>query len=164
MRRKTGWTTGPRGRLTITSETIALFSVGIVGGGDGRTLIRTRGELLAYITATDNAAGGFARIAVGIALVNPAAFAVGATAMPGPITDANWDGWLWYKTFALFTNTAFTLPSNDGPSSARFEVDSKAMRKWKSEDAVVGVAEAETEIGTTTFKLELNTRLLEKLP
>ena len=97
-------------------------------------------------------------------MINQEAFNVGATAVPGPVDEMFWDGWLWHWVGSFFSNSAFVLPANDGPGSYRIPIDSRAMRKWKESDVLVGVAQAVNEIPSTVLRVELNTRILEKLP
>jgi len=72
--------------------------------------------------------------AVGIGLVNAAGAAVGVTGIPGPVTDSNWDGWLYHRYFQFSTQVATAVGFST--SSHEIEIDSKAMRKVKSDDAL----------------------------
>ena len=48
-------------------------------------------------------------------------------------------------------------------SVVRMTIDSKAMRKFKETDVLVGVIETADEIGTSVLKANMNVRLLSKL-
>ena len=61
------------------------------------------------------------------------------------------------------SNTALVFPSNEGPSSARLVIDSKAMRKIRESDLLVGVMETTGELGASNVQCQLNTRFLSKL-
>ena len=62
------------------------------------TILRTVGILS---IVTDNSAASEEQIgAFGMILVTDAALAVGVTAMPGPVTDADDDGWMLYVPFS----------------------------------------------------------------
>ena len=164
-RRQTSWENGPFGRNAITTETSTLVPTGIAATLPGLTLIRVRGEMYLALTTAAAAFDGFGRIACGLAIVSENAFTVGgAGSVPDPLIDVGWEGWLWHWMGSLATNTAFTLPSNNGPSSVRVVIDSKSMRKWKETDVLCGVVSTDDEISSTTLRTSLNTRVLVKLP
>ena len=123
-----------------------------------------------HLVTSDAALSGFSECAFGICIVSENAFGIGVTAIPSPIADIEWDGWFVYRTFALVSADAVAAASvsHSGSSpllwSARFDIDSKAMRKFKESDVMVGVIEFQSEIGTATVDATLNTRILSKLP
>ena len=169
LRRKTVWGLGPEAALTpLTGSAVngwSLFSFPIV---QGATLIRTRGEIMLWLTAATALNDGF-RGAVGIAVTTVSAATIGATAIPSPITDDDWDGWLWHHYFSLrapgpIVQAAVALQTDNSlTSSVRYEIDSKAMRKIPdSEFAIVGVLEVALT-GTAVMAYEAQTRLLAKL-
>ena len=164
-RRRTSWSLGPFGTSAISiSNGTALFPTGAVATQDGLTIVRSRGEVLLMLSATDQLLGGWGEISLGLCIVSENAFAVGITAVPHPSTDIAWDGWLWYWTGALRSiTTSAVLLGQDLPAQARIVVDSKAMRKIKATDVLVGVIEVGTEAGTATITAEMNTRILLKL-
>ena len=106
---------------------------------------------------------GFGSVAFGLAIVDAAAFAIGITAIPHPFSDSDWDGWLWHWQGSLYGPSS-TVTNAAGPANVRIPIDSKAMRKWKQFDALVGVAEFGTEVGAAVITAKLNTRILVKLP
>ena len=55
--------------------------------------------------------------AVGLCIVSENAFNAGIASIPTPITDIQWDGWLWYQSFSLRTPTAGTVSLGEGPTS-----------------------------------------------
>ena len=70
---------------------------------------------------------GFTNVALGIGIVSADAFAVGSTAMPGPITDPGWD-WMYVNYFGAITG-ATTTEVFEGNAFRNLVVDTKAMRK-----------------------------------
>ena len=166
QRRRTSWVGGPAGSLTFSaSNATGAFTVGSQALVDGLTLVRLRGELLVFLTASNASDGGWDEVAVGVCIVSENAFNVGITAIPTPATDIAWDGWLWYWTGSLKTPRVDAGPDNisiEG-SMARIVVDSKAMRKIKATDVIVGVAEVGTEDGVATMELKMESRALVKL-
>jgi len=126
-------------------------------------MVRTRGELLLTISAISAAGDGFPRLAAGICIVSENAFGVGVTAVPTPLTDIAWDGWLWHSMGACFGQVSGNF-GNDGAQVIRWVIDSKAMRKIKQTDISIGVIELGTETGTATLLADLNTRELVKIP
>jgi hypothetical protein len=78
--------------------------------------------------------------AVGFARVTQVAATAGAASIPGPVTDAFWDGWYgWHGIQGEFSFiTAVGYHPNGG---YRIDFDSKAMRKVGPNDALVIVAE-----------------------
>jgi len=159
QRRPTSWGVGARGTLQVAADTINLFSSTVVALEDGLTIVRTRGELNLTLSAASVASDGWPQIAVGLCIVSENAAGVGVTAIPDPIADIGWDGWFWYWTGSLFQSDV----QPDGSGSARIVVDSKAMRKFKGTDVVVGVLSALGELQTSVFQATLNTRTLVKI-
>ena len=108
------------------------------------TIVRTRG-LLAIKFAAGNNSDGRVEGAVGIAIVSAQAFAVGATAIPAPFTEAGWDGWFFHQFFAISQEAAGTV-GNLMLGTQQKDVDSKAMRKLR-DNTNVAVVMAENNSG-----------------
>ena len=113
--------------------------------------------------ASDAAGGGFFG-ALGIGVVTSDAFAVGVTAVPNPVDDADWDGWMWHQFVSVHTITATIA---DGVNAqgvyARVPIDTKAMRKIPLNETVflsLQVAEAIS----ATMEVFADSRMLLKLP
>ncbi len=119
------------------------------------TILRVRGSLQFPKTEVTGGGGTF-----GIA--NQAAFGFGVAPLtdnfnssyPGPITDADWDGWMFLRQS--------TLPPVEANSGI---VDVKAMRKLRSGDTFFVMAEG-LQIAATTvpFEWAFDLRLLILLP
>ena len=161
VRRLTSWEGGPEGILSPASSAVSGFPTTLNILTDGFTLIRTRGELLLALLTTSVAQGGF-QWGLGLTVVSTKAAGVGATAIPGPLTELNWDGWFVHHQGTLKAVTT-TLGNDLGATVVRVPIDSKAMRKTKEDDSVVAMLET-IEVGTSTLHAELRTRLLFKLP
>ena len=140
-RRLTDWGVGPGGVALqgFSSSASAVLGAGIQPTGGKFTLVRTRGEFLAYLTSCTNINDGFIG-AFGIGLATAAAFGAGIGSLPTPIDEAHWDGWVYHRFFALVSPEGLSLGAGTDVSpiaavsaSVRFEVDSKAMRKMEAE-------------------------------
>ena len=168
QRRLTAWSRGPLAALAAASSTFsALWSNGASATIDGITLVRIRGEFLAYLATASAEGAGFTG-AVGIVNVTNEAFAAGVGSIPTPLADDGFDGWIWHNYFilsasAVIDGTASTDSNLPGTAMVRIPIDSKAMRKTPEGTTLVGVIEA-TEIGTATMSFLARTRILDKLP
>ena len=157
-RRINKWGFGPDSiGQTVTASGSVLWTNGVQLGVEAAvTDIRLRGFaelLLSAGTALD----GF-RGALGIGYVSEEAFAIGITAIPTPVTDSDWGGWIWHQFFELHNPTA----TAGVESQLRFNIDSKAMRKVTNNQLMVGVMEA-NETGVSSLTLHADTRVLSKL-
>ena len=158
-RRKTAWDVGPGG---VTSTQFTASSSSIIGAGvtpavPGLTWIRIRGELEIFLVANTAAADGM-QGALGLALVTTAAFNQGIAALPRPINDAEGEFWLWHQFVGLHGSIA-----SDPRATVRYQVDSKAMRKFDQDMTVVMIGSF-TESGTADMRIMFDSRVLVKLP
>ena len=171
-RRKTSWIFGP-GDETITAVSTSssvILGAGLSVGADGLTLVRTRGELMLWLTAATALNNGFLG-AFGIGVVTDPAFVAGIGSLPTPITEMDWDGWLYHRFINVISAETIlggAVTDEAGqvhPVTAgqRIEVDSKAMRKIGVEEIVFAAIEV-AEIGTAVMSVAFNSRLLVKLP
>jgi len=103
------------------------------------TVVRVRGQVSVQpqaVTADLNIVG-----AIGMGVVTEEAFNAGITAIPEPFSDADWGGWLMWRSFSyaleVVSEIGTYFPDWD------FEVDSKAMRKVDINEVVVIVAESQ---------------------
>ena len=165
-RRLGSWELGPSGQVAgVVTSSNNVFSVSGQASQDKLTLVRTRGELIVAISTAGGAALEGFEWAFGMCVVNENAGGVGVTAIPDPITDIGWDGWFVYET-----GTVLTMGSTReglgilGAEFTRIPIDSKAMRKLKISDVIVGVL-ATTEKGDgSTLMAQLQSRIFVKLP
>ncbi len=160
-RRLTAWGDGPGG---TTSTQVNSSATRILGSGvaltteDRVTLVRLRGHLVANV-ASATAAGDGVVGAFGIALVTSDAFAVGVSAVPDPLTEAEFQ-WLYY------TKVSWRVPAPSADIRDGYDrtivIDNKAMRKWRDGMTMVGILET-VLIGTADVRVDFDTRLLVKL-
>ena len=159
-RRQTTWLVGPQGETGVISSSVsAVLALGTQAIANGLTIVRTRGELFIQQQSSAAIGDGFEG-AFGLGIVSENASGIGVTAIPTPLADIGWDGWLYHRLFSVKAPTSTVI---DGPGSLlRVEVDSKAMRKFKSTDVLVGVLEVE-ELGVATMQLTFRSRVLVKI-
>ena len=151
--------------MTDAPVSLTGTSVSIIGAGqsvldDGLTLVRTRGQFEAFLVASTAAGDGFSG-AIGIGIVSAPAFAIGVTAVPMPIGEIEWDGWLYHRFFAVHAPGTGTASSSE--VRQRVEIDSKAMRKVGREEVIYAAVEVFIT-GTASLKVRLFSRVLLKLP
>ena len=136
---------------------------------DGVTLVRIRGQLTIALETAAAKADGY-HGAFGIGVVTVPAFTAGAASVPTPITELDWDGWLYHQFInvkaadAIAAGAAANEPGqvHNVLAVQRFDVDSKAMRKLRINDIIFAVMEL-TEVGTATAQWFFNCRALLKL-
>ena len=169
-RRKSSWEqgSGGTGQVAFTGSSTSILGLGAGAAEDGLTLVRTRGQLTVSLNAAAAVGEGFSG-AFGIGIVTDQAFAAGVASMPAPITDIDWNGWLYHHFFDLFSNTAISggaaVDEDFGNVIAgvqRIEVDSKAMRKIGLNEVIFAVLQV-VEQGTATMRAAFNSRILIKL-
>ena len=163
-RRKVGWSDGPSqlAPAGISSSGSVLWSLGRQFLFDGQTLVRTRGNFSIWQTVATSIGDGFNQLAVGMCVVSENAFDTGITAVPTPLTDAGWDGWFFHQLLGPILSFETTEVLRGPMSALRIDIDSKAMRKLKSTDVMIGVVEAGVEVGAATLNFVANTRKLVK--
>ena len=168
MRRQTGWDLGPdssAGVVTATSITKRALGTGITVVTDGNTIVRIRGRLSYWIEVANVNAAGFESHAVGLCVITEDAFDIGPTAIPGPVTDDEWDGWMWHSWLETAIAPATANIDFSGGGAVHHEViDTKAMRKFTDNSALVLMWEGLTQVGSPTMKFAFGTRTLLKLP
>ena len=156
------WDSGP-GSTALTQLTgsgSAILGLGIAATVGEITFMRTRGicDLMVQGVPTANGDGYFG--AVGIGKTTVIAFTdVGITAIPTPITQVDWDGWLWHSFFSVHTPDVSGEGGNSTAQHQRIEIDSKAMRKVDGSELIYAAIEV-VEIGTAILDVFLATRVL----
>jgi len=124
----------------------------------GATIIRLHGIYNVFLTSVDAAGTGFAG-ALGIGIATADAIAIGVTALPSPLDDADWT-WMVHEHFDVRGSTGTIADGvNASVSSQRIEFDSKAMRKVKPNENIFGMVEV-TEVGAATALAHGNSRML----
>ena len=175
QRRKSSWQfgtqTGVDGAsqaISSSSSVIATGAVGIIT--DGLTLVRTRGDLNLFLTSATTAGDGF-HGAFGIAVASAAAVLAGIASVPTPITEEEWDGWLYHRYFSLFAGGTIAAATaaqqqdqvNSSSAALHIEVDSRAMRKVETDMTIYAAIEV-VELGAAGMDWAFNSRSLFKLP
>ena len=137
-RRKTTWV-GPaiQGFVNVASGGSTIISSAT--NEEPETVVRVRG--MVAIEAQSYAADLGITGAFGMGIVSAEAFAIGITAVPKPFANADWGGWLVWRSFGLrfesITQAGVLL------ASWSMEIDSKAMRKAVANEVLVSVAESQ---------------------
>ena len=162
-RRSVLWGFGPQEvDGAFTASNTAIWSAGITTALGEITIMRTRGRVRSILTAAGSPGDGY-RGAHGIAVVQDQAFGIGLTAVPNPLDEADWDGWLWHSFFDV---CAVMGTIADGVNAvgciSDIEIDSKAMRKWGSNQTIMGITQV-VESGVAVLEVFADTRMLAKL-
>ena len=163
-RRLTSWGLGPNAvDISIAATGKQIFTTGVQLANEVRaTIVRLRGYCGIYLNSASVVGSGFSG-AVGFGIVSLEAFTVGVTAMPGPVDDMEWPGWMFHRFFDLRTITATIGDGvNASACDASFEIDSKAMRKIGANEVFVGMIEV-TEQTSAQVEIQCDTRMLVKL-
>ena len=147
------------GNASFTGNATSLV-LAAVPAVESVTVLRLRGEIFVgpsgATTALDQA-----RVAFGIGIVTSDAAAVGSTAMPDPDDEPDFP-WLWYHLHNFFSGFTVDGTASDdyGVGTIRIDVDSKAMRKMKPGQSIVGVAQYVDVVGTPTLRVGGSVRML----
>jgi len=161
QRRKTAWGFGPdsTGQTISASGKQFLTTSVALSGQQEATIVRIRGFLELLLITSGGAEGGF-QGAFGIALTTTEAVAAGVASVPGPVTDAEWDGWIVHRFFSIHTVTATIADGvNAAGVRAAYEIDSKAMRKMNDGQALFAVMES-TEVPSSSLRMHFDSRVL----
>ena len=159
-RRLTAWAAGPR---TAAVQTIAANGSFVATTTSEllvprSTLVRLRGELLLFLVSATAQGDGF-EVGFGVCNISQNAAGIGATAIPQPLTDVGWDGWLAYWRGGIFRAGSGLI---DDASQMRRVIDSKSMRKAVQTDTLVAVVEVIIQ-GTASLRWSFTSRVLDKL-
>ena len=154
-RRATEWTGTLEAAVTFSGVAAGVKSILLTADQLApSTIVRTRGIVTVksdQFAATEDQIG-----ALGVGVVTTTAAGIGATAVPGPMSDESSD--IFY-VFEMFGNT-FRLGSQvgfDPMNGITREIDSKAMRKVDNEETLVVVWENGTNGNATSVLVNLRT-------
>jgi len=139
-----------------TKAVVVLFSAAALVAIAPATIVRSR--MLLSISSDQSGASEVQIGALGVGIVNDVAGALGVTALPGPVTDCGWPGWFVHQWFF----NEFQFISGTGTQSRverQYEIDSKAMRKLKGEEALVIMIE---NFGISGMDFHVSSRFLTK--
>jgi len=149
--------------ISATGKTIWTGQISSSGGSAlEQTVTRIRGSGRILLKTATAAGDGFT-VGLGICLAETTAATLGVTALPGPLTDRDWDGWIWHGFFFVQSVTATIADGvNASSASVAYVIDSKAMRKWDGgAEVLIGMTEV-TELGTGSMEHNSDTRVLLK--
>ena len=146
---------GKASAVDLAAATASLGPSALAVSGPG-TLVRLRGQVFLQLDA--GAVDERVLVCFGIIIVSNEAFAAGVASVPKPFTDADAD-WMWHG-FLSVTSGAETGIVSDFLVD-RVLVDSKAMRKVKSSQTLIFVAEvASSQDAAGTFDYMYGIRIL----
>ena len=129
---------------------------GLITFSESGTIYRLRGHVSVSLDVA--AADNRQCVAVGLIVGTDVAVVAGATAFPSPLSDPDAE-WIWHGFFNLVSITGTQSDSGGGQFQER-EIDSKAMRKVKTNSNVVLLADGEQQGGTPTADVGYGFRLL----
>ena len=162
VRRKTSWEQGPGGQTntTLTGNGATILGFGVFPTIPGLTIGRIRGLWGITFNAATAIGDGYTG-AFGLGIVTVSVFTIGVTAVPAPIADAEWDGWMYHEFFDIRAGLDVALNS---AILQQHTVDTKAMRKIPDEEYLLyGIIEV-TEQGTAQIEVSFDSRFLVFLP
>ncbi len=151
------WTGTTSQFLALATGSVIATTVFSAASTLSQTLYRIRGELLAYVDATQ-APGGLTAYGVGII---KAQGGQAATVLSQPISDAQ-APWIWVSYFSLgYEEMVTDVIDVPGITSYRERIDSKAMRRMKPDQELQIVAQSTTLAGSgVVANIGFTTRLL----
>jgi len=142
-RRATDWSLG----ITATAEVavpanssvlLASIAASALSGITPSTLIRTRGLITVtsdQVVTSELQIGG-----VGLTFVSERARAAGVGSLPRPVSEFGWEGWFMHQFIAARVQVA-TAVGFDAQMYTQYPIDSRAMRKFDDDSALVLVGE-----------------------
>ena len=142
----TGITGEVDGLTTVVGVAKVVGSVGIASGEAPVTLVRTRGRWNLSLAAVS--AVGIDRCVMGIIKVSTDAFAIGVTALPGPLSDVENDWLLWQPLINAHISVTGDQFNGDIES-----FDSRGMRKLKEGDVLAVMFEMESDVAGTVYDI-----------
>ena len=163
--RKTVWGFGPdAAQIALSATGSTLFTTGIVLNNLAQvTIVRIRGLCAIQLLTVDAVGAGFFG-AIGIGIVSTPAFTAGIASVPTPITEANWEGWMFHQFFDV---RSLTTTLGDGANAVKavenMVIDTKAMRKFGQDETLMAVVEV-FESTNASMELTSDMRVLVKLP
>ncbi len=122
------------------------------------TLVRCRGDVTVQFDGVTD--GDKKIIGMGLIMASDAQVTAGVTAFPSPISVLEAD-WLWHQFCTLQAQSA-TQDESLGSQTARYVIDSKAMRKFRPNQQLVFVADGNNLSGTGVADVVVAMRCLIK--
>ncbi len=150
---------GPTAVTSLAAATSTLVFVNTAGELAKRpyTIVRTRGRLWVRSDQSTGTEAPFG--ALGMAVINDQAITIGITAIPKPVSDAEFDQWFVWEPWAASVRFGSSVGFSEEFLS--YEIDSKAMRKVEEGESLVVVMENQAASHGAQFILQF--RQLVKL-
>jgi len=150
-----GWDGLTSSIFTNVAPSTKLLVAGFVPVSADLTILRTVGHIA--ITSDQSGAVEQQIGAMGLIVVSDTAFAIGATAVPDPITDQDDDAWFVYQSFSQQGDGSVTssLPRT-------YEFDSKAKRIVQGEGQTIAVVLTNAN-ASHAISFSMNFRILSQL-
>ncbi len=137
--------------MTVAAATKVLVATFTLSSqGIGETVRRTLGWVLVH--SDQEAANEAYQGALGFQVVTDLAVAAGAASIPGPVTDADDDGWFVWQAFG-----GASMATSSAERGRLFNFDSRAMRRIEPGQTVAVMYENAS--ATTGLIVELATSL-----
>jgi len=147
--------------ISSSGSTIWTSGVALVSEPQA-TIVRIRGLVTFTLQAASGIGDGF-QGALGFGVMTTAAFTAGVASIPTPVTEAEWDGWMFHQFFDVRAVTATIADGSNAVGNVfRMPIDTKAMRIIGDSQTLVPVIEV-VESGTASMEMQGETRLLLKL-
>ena len=126
-RRGTNWVRAVTSNLVTVPAGNKSFALNFLlsNASLGETVVRTIGGV--YVLSDQSASIEYYTGAFGMIVINDLALGVGATAIPGPVTDSSDDGWFVWQAF--MGNDEGAAGGEPGRQGFHFMFDSKAARR-----------------------------------
>ncbi len=147
-------------RWTFGSSSFAAQGAGsasnviVSSGSTSQTLVRTRGNLLAYVDAAQ-VPGGLVQVAIGMLVVQ-----AGSTATSLPLTDGE-APFFYYDAFAIgYEEMVIDVVDVPGITSYRKEIDVKAMRVIRPDQDIVLIVEQASILSAQSINVNVTARFL----
>ncbi len=140
------------GSSHYSGTTSSAFLTLISGSNFSQTLMRSRGQLLCSIDGP--AVNDTIDVGIGFLLAQAGLTGIAST----PLTDGD-APFFWFHAFTLHSQTS-TQSEVLGTQVYRTEIDSKAMRVVRPDQAVYSVIEVLQVVGTPAVDLDLTCRFL----
>ena len=113
------------------------------------TILRIRGG--GHIGIDGGADGAANNVTVGIGIVSTDAATLGATALPDPQDEPEYD-WMWWRELNVKRIVQTAETDSDIAGTVRWVIDSKAMRKVKPGQSLIMIFQTGT---TTAIDIEM---------
>ena len=145
--------------ISVPAASKVLLGSFVITSGSDETVLRTVGHIA---IASDQAAGNELQLgSFGMILVSDTAIALGITAIPGPVTDIDDDGWFVYQSFGQELRF-FSGVGVEANFATPYPIDSKAKRRVENGRNVALVVE--NAHATHAFDIQFSVRVLTLTP